>query len=101
MSTEARVSRVSQTTAWKLTLVATAVAALLAGCGQKGALYLPPKPGAVVTSGPAPPAAPPAPSQPPQTAPVQPLQNAPLEPPPESPAPPKKSDPDSDSQSPK
>jgi hypothetical protein len=81
-------------------LIATA-AALLAGCGQKGALYLPPKPGAAVTSAPTPPPAPGAPSQPPQSSPVQPPQNAPVEPPPASPTPPKKSDPDSDSQSPK
>jgi len=85
----------------KLALALTAAVVLLSGCGQKGALYLPPKPGQVVTSGPPPAPAPGPQSQPQQTAPVQPPQNAPLEPPPASPAPPKKTDPDSDSQSPK
>ena len=84
-----------------LALLLTAAAALLAGCGQKGALYLPPKPGAVVTSAPTPPPAPGAPSQPTQSSPVQPPQNAPVEPTPVSPTPPKKSDQDNDSQSPK
>jgi hypothetical protein len=81
-----------------LALLLTTAAALLTGCGQKGALYLPPKPGAVVTT---PPPAPGAPSQPTQSSPVQPPQNAPVEPPPVSPAPPKKPDQDNDSQSPK
>jgi hypothetical protein len=91
----------TQPTALRFALAAAGTAALLAGCGQKGALYLPPKPGAAVTSGPTAPAAPAAPSQPPQAAPVQPPQNAPLEPPGESAPPQKKSDPDSDSQTPK
>jgi predicted small lipoprotein YifL len=86
----------TQPTGLRLALAVAATAALLAGCGQKGALYLPPKPGTAVTSGPTAPAAPAAPA-----APSQPPQAAPLEPPPESAPPPKKSDPDSDSQSPK
>ena len=85
----------------KPALALTAAALLLSGCGQKGPLYLPPKPGQVVTSAPTPPPAPAPQAQPQQAAPVQPPQNAPLEPPPANPAPPKKPDPDSDSQSPK
>ena|GEM_PF-974283 len=85
----------------RLALLSCAAVALLAGCGQKGALYLPPKPGAVVTSAPTPPPAPDTQSQPPQAAPVQPPQNAPAEPPPAKPEPPKKSQQDSDSQPPK
>lgn len=84
----------------KVALSLAAAAALLAGCGQKGALYLPPKPGAVVTSAPPPPAAPGTQSQPPQVAPAPSPENAPSEPP-ANPPPPKKPDPDSDSQSPK
>jgi predicted small lipoprotein YifL len=44
-------------------VVAASLAALLAGCGQKGALYLPDKNGAVVTA--------PAESAPAQTAPAE------------------------------
>src|SRR5262249_34100156 len=44
--------------AMRLALLSSTATALLAGCGQKGALYLPPKPGAVVTSAPTPPPAP-------------------------------------------
>jgi predicted small lipoprotein YifL len=54
-------------------IVAASLAALLAGCGQKGALYLPDKNGAVVTA--------PAESAPAQTAPPEttPGQTAPAE----------------------
>jgi len=77
---------------------ATAVAAgalVLAGCGQKGPLYLPERSGAVVT---APPAT--TPGQPPEPAPApQPPSTA--EPPPaDMAAPPKKSDKDEDQQTP-
>jgi predicted small lipoprotein YifL len=88
----------------RLALALTTAAALLCGCGQKGPLYLPPKPGQVVTSGPTPPPAPGSQAQPQQAAPVQPPQNSPIEPPATNPAPqppPKKPDPDNDSQAPK
>ena len=62
-------------------LLLVALAALLGGCGQKGPLYLPDKPAAIVT--PAPAASAPAP------------QEAPA-----APAGPKKSDKDDDSKSP-
>jgi hypothetical protein len=82
--------------------LAMSVALALAGCGQKGPLYLPEKGGAVVTSPaatpPAPPPAPNAPGQPPQTPPAAEPQSTP-EPAPSAPsAPPKKSDQDQDSQ---
>ena len=83
-------------------LLAAASAALLAGCGQKGPLYLPEKSGAVVTT-PAAPAAPATPTSapppgsatpaapPPQTAP------APGAATPSAPAPQKKQNGDDDS----
>ena len=85
--------------------LAASVALALAGCGQKGPLYLPEKGGAVVTSPatapPAPPPAPTAPGQPPQPPPAAEPQSTP-EPVPTAPsAPPKKSDEDKDSQSPR
>jgi len=67
----------------------------LAGCGQKGPLYLPEKGGAVVT---APATAPPA--QPSQPSPAPQPQSTGAAPPAETPAPPKKSDKDGDQQSP-
>jgi predicted small lipoprotein YifL len=85
--------------------VAASAALALSGCGQKGPLYLPEKPGAVVTSPaatpPAPPPPPSAPGQPPQPPPAAEPQSTP-EPAPTSstPAPAKKSDQDKDSQSP-
>lgn len=85
----------------QVALSLAAAAALLAGCGQKGALYLPPKPGAVVTSAPTPPAPPATQSQPPQVAPAPAPQSTPAPEPSSNPPPPKKPDPDSDSQSPK
>jgi len=86
--------------------LAASVALALAGCGQKGPLYLPEKGGAVVTSpsgsaAPAPPPAPSAPGQPQEPAPTAEPQSTP-EPAPTAPsAPPKKSDEDQDSQSPR
>ena len=76
----------------------------LAGCGQKGPLYLPEKGGAVVTTPatapPAPASPPAAPGQPPQTSPAPEPQST-AEPPPGNPAaPPKKSDKDDDQQTP-
>jgi predicted small lipoprotein YifL len=65
-------------------MLAGAVTLLLAGCGQKGALYLPDKNAQVVTTA----AAPPVPAQP-----------APSEP--ATPAPPKPTDKNEDSQAPK
>jgi predicted small lipoprotein YifL len=47
-----------------LVFIGCSVALLLGGCGQKGALYLPDKKGAVVTSAPAP-------APPPATAPAK------------------------------
>jgi predicted small lipoprotein YifL len=80
-------------------LLLAAGVTLLAGCGQKGALYLPPKPGAVVTS---PPPATSAPSQPPQESPAQPPQSAPPGAPETSPTPPpKKTTQDEDTSPPK
>jgi len=73
---------------------ATAVAAgavVLAGCGQKGPLYLPEKGGAVVT---APPAA--TPGQPPEPSPAPQPQSTAEPPPADMAAPPKKSDKDED-----
>ena len=69
----------------------------LAGCGQKGPLYLPEKPGAVVTAPPPPPAAP---GQPPQPSPAPGPQGAAEPPPTDVSAPPKKSDKDEDPQTP-
>jgi predicted small lipoprotein YifL len=69
----------------------------LAGCGQKGPLYLPEKGGAVIT---APAAAPPAPGQPSQPSPAPQPQSTGEPAPVETPAPPKKSDKDEDQQSP-
>jgi predicted small lipoprotein YifL len=68
-------------TAWVL---AAGLVALLAGCGQKGALYLPDKNAQVVTTAAAPPV---------------PAQSAPSTPP--TPAPPKPTDRNDDSQAPK
>jgi predicted small lipoprotein YifL len=48
----------------RLVLTGCLAALLLAGCGQKGALYLPDKKGAVVTSAPATAAPAPAPATP-------------------------------------
>jgi len=74
--------------------LAAALALALAGCGQKGPLYLPDKGGTVVTT-------------PPQSAPAQPEvtpaptpESAPAPAPPTAPTPPKKTDKDSDSQTP-
>jgi len=68
-------------TAW---ILAGGLVALLAGCGQKGPLYLPDKNAQVVTTAAAPPA---------------PAQSAPSTPP--TPAPPKPTDRNDDSQAPK
>jgi diaminopimelate decarboxylase len=85
--------------------LAASVALALAGCGQKGPLYLPEKGGAVVTSPaatpPAPPPAPNPPGQPPQPAPAAEPQSTPEAAPSAPSAPPKKSDEDKDSQSPR
>jgi len=78
-------------------LLAGGAALLLAGCGQKGALYLPDKNAQVVTI----PAAPPTPTQ---SAPSQPApepQSAPASTPPATPAPPKPGDKSDDSETPK
>jgi predicted small lipoprotein YifL len=97
--------------------LAAALALAVAGCGQKGPLYLPDKGGTVVTtppqsapgqppqSAPQPPQSAPqppqsAPAQPPQSAPAQPPQSAPAATPPTAPTPAKKTDKDSDSQTP-
>ena len=68
--------------------LAGAVALLLAGCGQKGALYLPDKNAQVVTTA----AAPPVPEQSAPSAPATPAAPAP---------PPKPTDQNDDSQAPK
>jgi predicted small lipoprotein YifL len=68
-------------------ILAGAVALLLAGCGQKGALYLPYKNALVVTSA----AAPPVPAESAPSAPATPA----------TPAPPKPTDQNDDSQAPK
>jgi len=65
-------------------ILAGAVALLLAGCGQKGALYLPDKNAQVVTTA----AAPPVPAESAPSAPA-------------TPAPPKPADKNDDSQAPK
>jgi len=70
----------------------------LAGCGQKGPLYLPEKPGAVVTAPPPPPAAP---GQPPQPSPTPGPQSTAEPPPADVAAPPKKSDKAEDQQPPR
>ena len=70
-------------TAW---ILAGGLVALLAGCGQKGALYLPDKNAQVVTT----PAASPVPAQ-----------SAPAPPTPATPAQPKPTDKNDDSQAPK
>jgi len=78
-------------------LLAGGAALLLAGCGQKGALYLPDKNAQVVTI----PAAPPTPTQ---SAPSQPApepQSAPASTPPATPAPPKPGDKSDDSETPR
>jgi predicted small lipoprotein YifL len=67
-------------------MLAGAVTLLLAGCGQKGALYLPDKNAQVVTT----PAASPVPAQ-----------TSPAPPTPATPAPPKPTDKNDDSQAPK
>ena len=77
--------------------VVLAATLALAGCGQKGPLYLPEKPGAVVTAPPPPPAAP---GQPPQPSPAPGPQGAAEPPPADVAAPPKKSDKDEDPQTP-
>ncbi|HEY1873198.1 MAG TPA: lipoprotein [Steroidobacteraceae bacterium] len=80
---------------------AVAATLALAGCGQKGPLYLPEKGGAVVTSPAATaPAPPPAPGQPPQPSPAPQPQSTSEPPPTEVAAPPKKSDKDEDQQTP-
>jgi predicted small lipoprotein YifL len=68
-------------------ILAGAVALLLAGCGQKGALYLPDKNAQVVTTA----AAPPVPAESAPSAPATPA----------TPAPPKPTDKNDDSQAPK
>jgi len=75
-----------------LTLLAVA---LLGGCGQKGPLYLPDKPAAIVTPPPPPPAAVPPGATPAPAASAPAPQEAPA-----APAGPKKSDKDDDSKSP-
>ena len=83
--------------------VVLAATLALAGCGQKGPLYLPEKPGAVVTApatAPAPPPPPAAPGQPPQPSPAPGPQGAAEPPPADVAAPPKKSDKDEDAQTP-
>jgi predicted small lipoprotein YifL len=71
-------------------ILAGAVALLLAGCGQKGALYLPDKNAQVVTTA----AAPPVPAESAPSAPATPATPA-------TPAPPKPADKNDDSQAPK
>ena len=71
-------------------ILAGAVALLLAGCGQKGALYLPDKNAQVVTTA----AAPPVPAESAPSAPETPATPA-------TPAPPKAADKNDDSQAPK
>jgi|AmaraimetFIIA100_FD_contig_41_26780446_length_872_multi_6_in_0_out_0_2 predicted small lipoprotein YifL len=101
-------SRVRDASLVKVPLAA-ALALALAGCGQKGPLYLPEKGGTVVTTpaqtAPGQPEV--SPAQPPQSAPAQPEvspapppQSAPAPTPPTAPTPPKKTDKDSDSQTP-
>jgi len=92
--------------AW-LSAGATAVAAgavVLAGCGQKGPLYLPERGGAVVTAPPAatpaPPPPPASPGQPPQPSPAPQPQSTAEPAPADTAAPPKKSDKDEDPQTP-
>jgi len=68
-------------------ILAGAVALLLAGCGQKGALYLPDRNAQVITT-------PPAPPVPAESAPSAPATPA-------TPAPPKPADKNDDSQAPK
>jgi len=82
---------------------ATAVATgalVLAGCGQKGPLYLPEKGGAVVTTPPAttpaPPPPPAAPGQPPEPSPAPQPQSTAEPAPVDTAVPPKKSDKDED-----
>jgi len=86
---------------------ATAVAAgalVLAGCGQKGPLYLPEKGAAVVTAppttAPAPPPSPAAPGQPPEPSPAPQPQSTAEPAPADAAGPQKKSDKDEDQQSP-
>jgi predicted small lipoprotein YifL len=67
-----------------------ALAALLAACGQKGALYLPDKNAALVTP----------PAQAPAAAPATQPGSAPTPQPEATPAPPKKTDKDDESQTP-
>jgi predicted small lipoprotein YifL len=77
--------------------VAVSAALVLAGCGQKGPLYLPEKGGAVVTT-PAE-AQPPTPTpagQPPEPSPAPQSQSTPEPPPPGTAPPPRKSDTDDD-----
>jgi len=77
---------------------ALAATLALAGCGQKGPLYLPEKGGTVVTA-PAP-ASPAAPGQPPEPSPAPQPQSTGEPPPTEVATPPKKSDKDEDQQTP-
>ncbi len=67
-------------------LLAGGAALLAAGCGQKGALYLPDKNAQVITT---------------PAAPSVPAQSAPQPPTPATPAPPEPTDKDDDSQAPK
>jgi predicted small lipoprotein YifL len=78
--------------------LALTVALLLAGCGQKGPLYLPERGGAVVTApAEAPPPAPVPSGQPPAVSPAPQPQSTTEPPPPGgTPAPPRKSDTDED-----
>ncbi len=77
--------------------VAVCAALVLAGCGQKGPLYLPEKGGAVVTTpAQAPPPTPTPAGQPPEPSPVPQPQSAPEPPPPGTASPPKKSNTDDD-----
>ena len=86
---------------FRLRLVAAATVAgcaalTLAGCGQKGPLYLPEKGATAVTNPAGPPPAPPPSGQPPEPSPAPQPQSTP-EPPPSGTAPPeKKSDTDDD-----
>jgi predicted small lipoprotein YifL len=82
--------------------LAAALALALAGCGQKGPLYLPDKGGTVVTTPPqsAPAQPPQSPPGQPEVSPAPPPQSAPASTPPTAPTPPKKTDKDSDSQTP-
>jgi len=85
-------------------MAVAAGALLLAGCGQKGPLYLPDRGAAVVTAPPAttpaPPPPPASPGQPPEPAPAPQPQSTAEPPPADMAPPPKKSDKDEDQQTP-